>query len=120
MTSLISHTTIGCRNAYEPSEWWKPVLGNVDTEGDPNEPGHEECVIRDPRPTTGCCSSKSLTSTCPPNAFTSTLPRAKGTRDAEVDRLYTAGATQVATTAVSMDWAPAGSPWQTPRGTGSA
>ena len=48
MTSFISHTTIDCRNAYELSEWWKPVLGYVDLEDDPNEPGHEECMIRDP------------------------------------------------------------------------
>ena len=48
MTSFISHTTIDCANAYELSEWWKPVLGYVDLDGDPNEPGHEECMIRDP------------------------------------------------------------------------
>lgn len=48
MASSVSHTTIDCRNAYELSEWWKPVLGYADIEGDPNEPGHEECMIRDP------------------------------------------------------------------------
>ncbi|WP_296604743.1 VOC family protein [Nocardioides sp.] len=48
MTSFVSHTTIDCRNAYELSEWWKPVLGYVDIDGDPNLPGHEECMIRDP------------------------------------------------------------------------
>ena len=48
MTSRVSHTTIDCRNAYELSEWWKPVLGYVDIEDDPNQPGHEECMIRDP------------------------------------------------------------------------
>jgi catechol 2,3-dioxygenase-like lactoylglutathione lyase family enzyme len=48
MTAFVSHTTIDCRNAYELSEWWKPVLGYVDIEGDPNLPGHEECMIRDP------------------------------------------------------------------------
>jgi hypothetical protein len=48
MASFVSHTTIDCRNAYELSEWWKPVLGYVDIEDDPNEPGHEECMIRDP------------------------------------------------------------------------
>ena len=48
MTALISHTTIDCRNAYELSEWWKSVLGYVDIDGDPNLPGHEECMIRDP------------------------------------------------------------------------
>lgn len=48
MTAFVSHTTIDCRNAYELSEWWKPVLGYVDLDGDPNLPGHEECMIRDP------------------------------------------------------------------------
>ena len=48
MASSVSHTTIDCRNAYELSGWWKPVLGYVDIEGDPNEPGDEECMIRDP------------------------------------------------------------------------
>ncbi len=47
MTSFISHTTVDSRNAYELSEWWKPVLGYVDLDGDPNLPGHEECMIRD-------------------------------------------------------------------------
>ena len=48
MTSYISHTTVDCANAYELSEWWKPVLGYTDLPGDPNEPGHEECMIIDP------------------------------------------------------------------------
>jgi hypothetical protein len=48
MTAFISHTTVDCAHAYELSEWWKPVLGYVDLEGDPNLPGHEECMIRDP------------------------------------------------------------------------
>jgi hypothetical protein len=48
MTAFISHTTVDCANAYELSEWWKPVLGYVDLDGDPNLPGHEECMIRDP------------------------------------------------------------------------
>jgi hypothetical protein len=48
MTAFVSHTTIDCVNAYELSQWWKPVLGYVDIDGDPNLPGHEECMIRDP------------------------------------------------------------------------
>ena len=48
MTSFVSHTTIDCDNAYDLSEWWKQVLGYVDIDGDPNLPGHEECMIRDP------------------------------------------------------------------------
>jgi hypothetical protein len=47
VTSFISHTTVDCANAYELSEWWKPVLGYADLDGDPNLPGHEECMIRD-------------------------------------------------------------------------
>lgn len=46
MTSRISHTSVDCRNAYELSEWWKDLLGYEDIPGDPNEPGHEECMIR--------------------------------------------------------------------------
>jgi hypothetical protein len=48
VASLVSHTTIDCLDAYGLSEWWKPVLGYVDIDGDPNLPGHEECMIRDP------------------------------------------------------------------------
>lgn len=48
MTSYISHTTVDCRNAYELSEWWKQLLGYTDLADDPNEPGHEECLIEDP------------------------------------------------------------------------
>ena len=46
MTSRVSHTSIDCHNAYELSEWWKQVLGYEDIPDDPNEPGHEECMIR--------------------------------------------------------------------------
>ena len=48
MTSYISHTTIDCADAYELSEWWKQLLGYVDLPDDPNEPGHEECMIQRP------------------------------------------------------------------------
>lgn len=45
MTSRVSHTSIDCRNAFELSQWWKRVLDYTDVEGDPNEPGHDECMI---------------------------------------------------------------------------
>ncbi len=48
MASFISHTTIDCHDAYRLSEWWKVVLRYVDMPDDPNEPGDEECMIRDP------------------------------------------------------------------------
>jgi catechol 2,3-dioxygenase-like lactoylglutathione lyase family enzyme len=48
MTSRIDHTTIDCHNAYALSKFWAEVLGFTDVPGDPNEPGHEECMIIDP------------------------------------------------------------------------
>ncbi len=48
MSSRVSHTTFDCRNAYELSEWWKQVLDYTDITDDPNEAGHEECMILDP------------------------------------------------------------------------
>jgi catechol 2,3-dioxygenase-like lactoylglutathione lyase family enzyme len=45
MTSRISHTTIDSRNAYQQSVWWAQVLGMREDPQDPNEPGHEECMI---------------------------------------------------------------------------
>lgn len=47
MTSRISHTTFDCRHAYALSNFWKAILGFADVEGDPNEPGDEECMIID-------------------------------------------------------------------------
>jgi hypothetical protein len=44
----VSHTSVDCRNAYDLSEWWKELLGYVDIDGDPNLPGHDECMIQDP------------------------------------------------------------------------
>lgn len=51
MTSRISHTSVDCTDAYALSQWWKGVLGYTDVPDDPNEPGHEECMLLDP--TTG-------------------------------------------------------------------
>jgi len=48
MVSRISHTTIDCHNAFELSQWWKPVLGYTDVPDDPNSAGDEECMIVDP------------------------------------------------------------------------
>lgn len=48
MVAFISHTTIDCSDAFALSQWWKPVLGYADPDDDPNGPGDEECLIRDP------------------------------------------------------------------------
>lgn len=95
MTSFISHTSVDCRNAYELSEWWKPVLGYVDIADDPNEPGHEECMIQ--RPDGGHMllfievpEAKTIK-----NRIHFDLRPTDRTRDEEVARLIEAGATQV-------------------------
>jgi hypothetical protein len=95
MTSFVSHTSIDCGNAYELSEWWKPVLEYVDLEGDPNLPGPVECLIRDPE------SGHHLLFIEVPEAKSGKnrlhldlMPRA-GTRDEEVARLLEYGATEV-------------------------
>ena len=48
MTSRIDHTTLDCHDAYRLSSFWAQVLAFTDVPGDPNEPGHEECMIIDP------------------------------------------------------------------------
>jgi len=45
MTCYVSHTTVDCANAYALSRWWQVVLGYSEDPEDPNEPGHEECLI---------------------------------------------------------------------------
>ncbi|WP_340536681.1 VOC family protein [Nocardioides sp. GXZ039] len=99
MTSFISHTTIDCRNAYELSEWWKQVLGYVDLAGDPNEPGHEECLILDPD--TGHrllfieVEADAATELPGKRIHFDVVPR-EGTRDEEIARILALGATEVA------------------------
>lgn len=96
MTSYLSHTTVDCHHAYDLSEWWKSVLGYVDIDGDPNEPGHDECMIRDPD--TG---HQLLFIEVPDPAFPAKRvhfdirPR-ENTQDDEVERLLAHGATQLA------------------------
>lgn len=48
MAVFIAHTTIDAHDAYALSEWWRAALDYTDVPDDPNEPGHEECMILDP------------------------------------------------------------------------
>ena len=96
MTSFISHTTVDCRNAYELSEWWKPVLGYVDLDGDPNLPGHEECLIRDPETGHQVLFIEVPEPKQGKNRIHFDLYPREGTRDEELARLLEHGATEVA------------------------
>ena len=95
MTSFISHTTVDATDAYQLSSWWQQVLDYVDDPEDPNEPGHEECLIisRDgrhrvlfievPEPKQG------------KNRIHFDLRPVEGTRDEEYERLLALGAKPV-------------------------
>ena len=95
MTCLVSHTTVDCRNAYELSEWWKALLGYQDVDGDPNEPGHEECMILDPASGHHILFIEVPEAKDGKNRLHFDLVPRSGTRDEETDRVLAAGATIV-------------------------
>ena len=95
MTSFVSHTTVDCHDAYALSEWWKALLGYVDVEGDPNEPGHEECMIVDPETGHSILFIEVPDPDLPAKRIHFDLRPREGTRDEEVERVLALGATQV-------------------------
>lgn len=48
MACYVSHTTVDSLDAYAQSVWWGALLGYHDDPDDPNEEGHEECLIISP------------------------------------------------------------------------
>ena len=108
MTSYISHTSVDCHNAYELSEWWKPVLGYADIEDDPNLPGHEECMIHDPETGHQVLFIEVPDEKVAKNRLHFDLRPRQGSRDEELARLLQHGATEVLDT--RGRWGP-GSGW---------
>ncbi|MEV8030282.1 VOC family protein [Cellulosimicrobium funkei] len=103
MTSRISHTTFDARDAYAQSVFWAQVLGYTDVPGDPNLPGHEECIIVPPADATTPVESRGhvLFVEVPDdkqlkNRVHLDLRPTDGSREGEVERLLALGATQVA------------------------
>ncbi|WP_392543614.1 VOC family protein [Oryzobacter telluris] len=96
MTARVSHTSVDCRNAYELSEWWKGVLDYVDVEGDPNLPGHEECLILDRDDRHRILFIEVPEGKSVKNRIHFDIEPLEGTRDEELERLLAHGATQVA------------------------
>lgn len=96
MACYLSHTTVNCRNAYDLSEWWKQLLDYTDVPGDPNEPGHDHCMIIDPD-----TDQRLLFVEVPDSSATDKkgihfdLRPRSGTRDQEVERLRALGVTEV-------------------------
>ncbi len=93
MTSRISHTSVDCTDAFALSEWWKVVLGYTDVPGDPNAPGHEECMILDPESGHRVLFIEVPDPTPGKNKVHFDLRPTDGTRDVEVERLLAHGAT---------------------------
>jgi len=96
MTSFVSHTSVDCSDAYALSEFWKQVLGYVDVEGDPNEPGHEECMILDPESGHHLLFIEVPEPKAVKNRIHLDLRPRSATQADEVARLVSIGATQVA------------------------
>src|SRR6478672_2898694 len=48
MALQLSHTTVNALDAHTQSVWWADLLGYHEDPTDPNEPGHEECMIFSP------------------------------------------------------------------------
>ena len=96
MTSFVSHTTVDCTNAYELSTWWKQLLGYHDIDDDPNEPGHEECLILDPTTRHQILFIEVLDARAGKNRLHFDLRPREGTRDDEVERVRGLGASEVA------------------------
>jgi hypothetical protein len=96
MTSFVSHTTVDCTHAYELSEWWKQLLGYVDVDGDPNLPGHEECMVLDPGSGHRILFIEVPEPKSAKNRLHLDLRPRSGSRDDEVERVRALGATEVA------------------------
>ena len=96
MTSRISHTTIDSRNAYRQSVWWAQVLGMREDPHDPNEPGHEECMIFSADGRTRLLFIDVPEGKQVKNRRHFDLRPTDATREEEVARLLDLGATEVA------------------------
>src|SRR4029077_4985004 len=95
MTCFVSHTSVDCHDAYELSEWWRALLGYVMVADDPNEPGHEECMILDPVTDHHVLFIEVPEDKEVKNRLHFDLRPRSGTRDEEVTRVLAGGATMV-------------------------
>ena len=92
MAARISHTAIDALDSYAQSVFWGRVLGFAEDPDDPNEPGHEECMIFSPDR-----SQRLLFIAVPDrkkvkNRLHLDLEPVEGSRDAELSRVLGLGA----------------------------
>ncbi|MCM4076460.1 VOC family protein [Paractinoplanes hotanensis] len=95
MTAYVSHTTIDCADAFTLSRWWQSVLDYREDADDPNEPGHEECLIMSADGRHRLLFIEVPDVKQVKNRIHLDLRPAEGTRDEELGRLTGLGATVV-------------------------
>src|SRR4051794_21168775 len=95
MTARISHTTFDCSDAHALSLFWSAVLGFAEDPDDPNEPGHEECMIAAPDGGQRLLFIEVPEPRTVKNRLHLDLVPAAGTRDEELQRLLELGAREV-------------------------
>jgi catechol 2,3-dioxygenase-like lactoylglutathione lyase family enzyme len=95
MTSYVSHTTVDSRDAHAQSVWWCGVLGYREDPDDPNEPGHEECMIFSPDGSHRLLFIEVPDGKVVKNRLHLDLRPVEGTRDDELARLLAHGAREV-------------------------
>lgn len=95
MVSYLSHVTVDSHDAYAQSVWWTQVLGYAEDPDDPNEPGHEECMIFSPDGATRLLFIEVPDAKQVKNRLHLDLRPADGGRDAELERLLDLGASVV-------------------------
>ena len=93
MTSRIDHTTFDCHDAHALSTFWAQVLSFSDVPGDPNEPGDEECMIVDPGGDQQILFIEVPEDKVLKNRVHFDLVPTDRTRDEEIERVRTLGAT---------------------------
>src|SRR3954447_6702736 len=95
VASFISHTSIDCADAYALSSWWRAVLDYREDPDDPNEPGHEECMISSPDGRHRVLFIEVPEAKQVKNRVHFDLRPREGTREQELARLLALGAVQV-------------------------
>ncbi|PWK45032.1 hypothetical protein BC793_1114 [Actinoplanes xinjiangensis] len=95
MTAYISHTTVDCTDAFTLSRWWQTVLDYTEDPDDPNEPGHEECLISSRDGHHRLLFIEVPDTKQVKNRIHLDLRPVAGTRDTELARLLSLGATEV-------------------------
>ena len=95
MTSRISHTSVDAADAYEQSLFWCAVLGYTEDPDDPNEPGHDECLILSRDRSVQVLFIEVPEAKQVKNRIHLDLRPTDRTRDEEVERVLALGATMV-------------------------